>query len=272
MQEENNEGAAGSAAPPPPLQTVPATPGPHVPRELIPIDEHGLMTPKNETQLKAYVEYLIRSKLIPEHFDTMSKAIIAIQYGAAYGFNAIQSLRRIYVVNGSPSFWGEFPLAIVKRSGQLVHIEEYLVDKEYIAINSTNKNLNAEVFGAITKTWRMADLQVLKDFVPQEKLWELAGKESHFTVKDAERAGLLTNPKKLYGKYLKDMLKYRARTRNLLDCFPDVMQGLNVLEYHFPEELDRLDNMKDVSDAHGSTPRLATADDVNKDFLDDTNT
>ena len=270
MQEENNEGAAGSAAPPqPPPAPVPAA---QPPRELIPIDEHGLMTPKNETQLKAYVEYLIRSKLIPEHFDTMSKAIIAIQYGAAYGFNAIQSLRRIYVVNGSPSFWGEFPLAIVKRSGQLVHIEEYLVDKDYVSINSTNKNLNADVFGAITKTWRLADLQMLKDYVPQDKLWEIAGKESHFTVKDAERAGLLTNPKKLYGKYLKDMLKYRARTRNLLDQFPDVMQGLNVLEYHFPEELDRLDTMKDVSSHVGSTPRLATAEDVNKDFLDDTTT
>lgn len=246
-------------------------------KDLIALDEAGLLKPTSENQLKRLVQYVVKSGMVPKSLDTPEKVMIAIQYGASFGIPPMKALRRIYIVNGTPSFWGETPLALVMSRGKLMRIIEFIVDKDYKRLSFENKNLDAEPFAAICQTWRKDAIQEAIEFAKmfndgkltaedRQSIMNDCMREASFSVLDAEKAGLLHNTGKLYGKYLKDMLKYRARGRNLLDNYADDMQGMNMMEYHFPEELSRQNDMKDVS---SSVPVLATANDINKELADE---
>lgn len=181
-------------------------------------NDKGVLIASNLKQQKELAKYLIKSKLVPASLDSPEKVLVAMQYLYSLGLNPFVSMRQVYVINGTPSIYGDLPLAIVKRSGKLVSFEEYYVDKDYLQISVVNKNLDAEIFAAVC----LIQMQGMEKPV-----------EVFFTRKMAEAAGLLKRADSTWTKYFGDMLKYRARSRALKDYAADLLNGAAILEYDF---------------------------------------
>lgn len=141
--------------------------------------------------------------LQPPALDTPQKIFLALMFAKQLGLNPLIAIRQIYVVNGVPMIFGDQPLALVKRSGQLDQFKEEMI-----------KNKDEVVIGYRCTSLRKGGHEVVTEF----------------TVDDAKLA-------KLWGKsgpwssYPKRMLKMRARSENLKDNFPDILGGIGILEY-----------------------------------------
>lgn len=124
--------------------------------------------------------------------------LLAMQMGAELGLKPMQSVQNIAVINGRPSLWGDAALAIVKSHKDFEYCEEYLEENDTVAVCAIKRK--------------------------NEPL-----KEIKFSIKDAEKAGLLTNNTSSYSpwrKYTKRMLQMRARGFALRDAFPDALKGV----------------------------------------------
>lgn len=166
-------------------------------------------------QLALSRAYLI-SGILPKRFTKPEQVLVAMQYCYEVGLKPLTGMRQLAIINGVPSFYGNLPLAIVRNSGKMEAIEEYFLDEKGERICEENHNLKAAIDGAVCITKR-------KDAAQTVKTW--------FTMADAERAKLLG--KDCWKYYPKTMLKYRARGENLNDNFSDVLNGINIAEYHF---------------------------------------
>jgi hypothetical protein len=146
------------------------------------------------------------------------------------------AIRQVAVIDGTPSLFGDLPLSLVQRSGDLVKFKEYWFDKAYTIINFENKNLHEEVFGAVCFVQRKGgDIENFS-----------------FTLDDAKIAKLYPceNPKKPWAKYPKMMLRYRARSIALKSQFADTINGVGIMEYDFNELGEE---MKDVSPTNAAS-------------------
>jgi hypothetical protein len=181
------------------------------------VDENGILQAKSFSDQYRMAKYFLASKLLPKFYDTPEKVVIAIQYASQLGLKPLVALRQIAVVNGTPSIFGDLPLALVYQSGQLETIDEFYFDREGKKITYENGNLASEVFGHVTIVKRKGDPTIL---------------ESFFTLDDAARAGL-NSP--VWKAYPKRMLKYRSRSQALKDKFPDALAGASIAEYDFNE-------------------------------------
>jgi hypothetical protein len=148
--------------------------------------------------------------------------LVASQYAVELGLKPITALRQIAVVQGTCCTFGDLPLALVQRSGQLESIKEYWIDENSVEISVKNKNISATAVAAICIVKRKGDIQPLERF---------------FSLSDAKTAGLGSSP--TWKGYPKTMLKYRARSQALKDKFADSLNGIAIAEYDFhvlPEE------------------------------------
>ncbi len=99
-----------------------------------------------EVQLKTledsyrYAKSLVDSGMLPKMYDKPEKVMAAIQFAKELGLPPLNALKNIAIVNGSPSLWGDLPLAIVRSSGKLESINEFTIDKDYKVICFENKN------------------------------------------------------------------------------------------------------------------------------------
>lgn len=175
---------------------------------------------------KCYFE----SRLMPKALDSTEKVLVAIQLCHELGLPPMASIGKVCVINGSPSVFGELPLALVRRSGLLRSIEETCYIDEEIA----GQRLNYACCIA-----RRVGGEEVKRF---------------FSVDDARVAGLWgkAGPWKLYPKR---MLQMRARSWALKDLFPDVLMGVSILEYDHHETIET------------APPTETIADELNKKFL-----
>jgi hypothetical protein len=155
----------------------------------------------------------VKSGLLPKDYNTPEKVLIGCQFAMELGLKPLTALRQIAVINGTPSIYGDLPLAIVRSSGQLDHWEEYLIDGEGKRMCLDNNNLTGEVFGAVCIVRRRG----------MERNYE-----SFFTVVDQKTAGLNGMT---WTKYKKRMLMYRARSIALKDVFSDCLNGIAISEY-----------------------------------------
>ncbi len=176
----------------------------------------GMLIGKNLPEQYKLAEAYCKSGLLPKMYDTPAKVLTAMQYAYELGLKPLSAMRQICIINGTPAIFGDLPLAIVRQSGLLEYIKEYLLDKDGEFITVKNKNINAEPWGAICIVKRKGD--------PDEI-------ERTFTHREAEKAQLLN--KDVWKKYEKTMLKYRSRGSALHDAFPDVLAGMAIAEYHF---------------------------------------
>lgn len=206
--------------------------------------ENGLLVPANFEDQYRLAKCYIESKLLPKSFDTPEKVITGLQFVRELGLKApLAALRGVAVINGTPSLFGDLPLALVKASDLILSMDEFLVDKESRRISLENKNLTAEPFAAVCHTVRKPNIVVT----------------TVFTIEDAKKAGLLG--KGVWVSYPKRMMQMRARGLNLKDNFPDVLAGMAVAEYDFNYDVqdDKGQVTVEVSNTNSS--------DLNKELL-----
>ena len=205
----------------------------------IKLSESGELIGSSLYEQVRIANYYVKSRLLPDGLDTPEKALIALQFVNSLGLKPSVAIRQVAVINGKPSIFGDLPLAIVRQSGKLEYIKEIFLDKDLKEICLDNKNITSDVYACVCKVKRF-DVDAIERF---------------FTIKDAERAGLLSST--CWKKYPKDMLKYRARSVALKDLFSDVLSGVAISEYDYdvlPEknitkmqQLEKTENEKDAS-------------------------
>jgi hypothetical protein len=153
-----------------------------------------------------FAKCVAQSGLAPSSFRTPEQVVIALQTGAELGMPPMRSLQSFCVVNGQARLWGDTPLALVRQSGQLEYIKEWL--------DGEGENMVAHC-----ETKRKGD--------PEPKV-------TTFSVEDAKAARLWMKrgPKgdSTWITYPKRMLQYRARSFNLRDNFPDCFGGASIAE------------------------------------------
>lgn len=168
--------------------------------------------------------YLHASRMLPKQYDTPEKIGTGIQYAMQLGFKDtwLLALRQIAVINGTPSMFGDLPLALVRSSGELEVFDEYLVDKEGNKICLENKNISHEIYAAVCHLKRKGG------FVATEV----------FTVDDAKKANVWG--KNVWLVYPKRMIQMRARSVALKNMFADVLNGMAIGEYDFNTTIENV--------------------------------
>jgi hypothetical protein len=165
-------------------------------------------------------QYVVASGLAPRDVKTPEQACVTIMHGLEVGVPPMAALQGISSINGRPCIWGDLALGLVRSSGALESIKEWLDGPE----------------GADT---RIAWCEVKRK--GEEPL------RRKFSVADAKNAGL-------WGKrgqggqptpwvtYPERMLGMRARAWALRDAFADVLKGL-----HIREEVEDIREPRDIT-------------------------
>lgn len=161
---------------------------------------------------------LYMSRILPAHYDTPQKVFAGRQFAFELGLKPLTAMRQIAIINGTPSMFGDLPLAIVRNSGQLEKFKEFFIDEQGNEISYQKGNLKAKVFGAVCISKRKG----------------MAEEDTRvFTLDDARAAGLYPskNPDKPWAKYTNRMLQMRSRAWNLKDNYSDFLCGMSIAEY-----------------------------------------
>lgn len=148
-----------------------------------------------------------RSGLAPKGIEKQEAIFVAIQMGLEVGMSPMAALQNIAVINGRPSIWGDAQLAIVRRTGDLEHFEEWY--------EQGGQRLPRNPVKPTDDT--TAVCRVKRKGYPAA--------EGSFSVADAKAAGLWgkSGP---WTQYWSRMLKHRARSFNLRDQFGDALKGM----------------------------------------------
>lgn len=190
----------------------PETESKAVAKHSIPV-EHGVALPRDIDGQYRLAALYYKSKMLPARFTSPEQVLTAMHFALEhFAHTPLTALRQIAVIEGTPCMFGDLPLAKVLQSGKMESKKEYFVDTKWLPITPENKNMGADAHAAVCETWRV---------VP--------GKDSihhvtSFSVDDAKKADLWG--KKVWAKYPKDMLRYKARGRNLKDQFADALNGV----------------------------------------------
>lgn len=184
-------------------------------KQPIALGERGLLEPKDSGEEWRVAQLMLDSQALPQVFKNVPQVIVATQFLKEHKIPVFSGIRQVTIINGALCIWGDLPKALCDRSGLLIDFEEFLFDKEYRPISFDNKNLDAEVFGALCKVERKDRSALIRTF----------------TVAQAKLAGLLG--KNVWRVYPNRMLQMRARSIALKDCFPDILMGTSIAEYDF---------------------------------------
>lgn len=181
------------------------------------LSESGSLQLSTIEEQSRFAKMLIDKRLISETFKDPSQVILAIQTCKALNLSPIIGLKMMYVVGGKAALYGDGPLSLIQSSGQLESIEEFYFNEKFEKICFDNKNLKDEVYGACCRMKRKGDPVIY---------------ETTFTKEDRKKA-MLNSP--VWGKYERDMMKYRARGANSKAKFPDILNGLEIAEYTYQD-------------------------------------
>ena len=171
--------------------------------------ENGMLMGGSLEQQYRLAKYYHQSNLMPKSLNSPEKILVALQICYELGLKPMASIGKIAVINGTPYLWGELPYAIVLKSGLL---EEFKEDWAY--------DLTGILVEARCEIKR-------KDISPIVR---------KFTVEDAKKANLYKND--TWHKYERRMLQMRARSWAIKDAFPDVLLGMNLMEWDLQEIVD----------------------------------
>lgn len=157
---------------------------------------------------------IVESGIAPKGMDTRAKIIVAIQCGMEVGFSPMQALDDICVIGNRPCIYGKGLPALGWQSGKLAEFYEWY--------EIAGKRLSAqEEAGPVTDDW-VAVCYTRRKCMDK-------GRADRFSVADAKSAKLW-NKSGPWHDYPKDMLRYRARSRNFKANLADAMKGLRVAE------------------------------------------
>ncbi len=181
------------------------------------------------SDLRDFCKILAGTEMVPKaYINKPDNILVAMLHGQEVGLPHLQALQSIAVINGIPSIYGDSALSLVRASGLLEDIDEWIeVDgvrqEGPFPIMSLAKDGKSIV--ALTMTKRKG----------------MRPRTTSFSVDDASRAGLWgkTGP---WSTVPQRMLMWRARSWNLRDNFGDVLKGLAIYE-----EAQDIDTERDAS-------------------------
>ncbi len=148
------------------------------------------------------LKQFIGTPSVPKRWKTLSDMVAAVLYGKELGLAPMESLQRLYVIDGNVAADGKALNALIHRAGHILVMDEMSATR-----------------GAV---------QAMRRDPYTHDLIEIGVFE--FTMEDAERAGLAGQD--TYEDYPQDMLYWRAVSRAAKLAFPDVTTGMLT-----PEEL-----------------------------------
>lgn len=202
----------------------------------------GLGMPSTVEEQFRLATLYCKSGMLPSRFKTPEQVLTAMHFAAEhFPKTVLTALRQIAIIEGTPAMFGDLPLAKAMTSHKWAGKSEYFLDKEGNKICEENKNLGAEIWAAVCKTRRYINLANIEEHT------------TVFSVDDAKRAGLWG--RNVWAKYPQDMMKYKARSRNLKDHFPDALNGVAIGEHDFDTVIDVL-------------PDKSIADELNAEYFD----
>lgn len=189
--------------------------------------EKGGVQPANVQQMHRLATAYFKAGMVPKSYKTPEQVFAGMQFAAELGLPMLSGIRQIAIVNGQPSLWGDLPLALVRASGQLEFINEFLVTSDYKTISFENKNLDAVAWASVCRVKRKGFDDII---------------ERVFSMDDAKKAGLLSRDN-VWQTYPRRMLQMKSRSQALKDTFPDILMGAAIAEYDY----DTLPEAREVS-------------------------
>lgn len=217
----------------------------------IPIGPDGRIAVRDNAELLRYCGAMVQAGMVPARFDTPQKLFGALMFARELRLPDT-AIRQIAIVEGTPSIFGDLPLALVQAGGELKKFREIWFDKDYAEIRFENKNLNAEVWGAVCFCAR-GDGEV---------------QSFSYTLDDARKAGQYpakkrngeANPHSPWEKHTRIMLRYKARAIALKSLFADKVNGVGIIEYdHDILGTEDMSNVRDVTGHEASVSALNQA-------------
>lgn len=163
------------------------------------MEKRGFFDFSNLDKAKECAEIISKSGLVPsQYIGKPNDVLVAVQYGLELGFQPLQSLQNVAVINGKPVIYGDAALALCQNSPDFEYCHETYDEKTCTAICSI-KRANQDEH---TKT---------------------------FSKDDAIKAGLWgkNGPWK---QYPERMLQMRARSWALRDKYADLLKGFSTFE------------------------------------------
>ena len=151
---------------------------------------------------------------IPKRWKTLSDAVAGVMYGIELGLAPMESLQRLYMINGALAADGKALAALIHRAGHV------LIMEEMSATRGAVKAMRRDPY-----THELIEVGIFE-----------------FTMEDAALPGLDTQD--TYEEYPKDMLYWRAVSRAAKLAFPDVTTGMLM-----PEELTSDAEVVHISEA-----------------------
>ena len=187
--------------------------------EAMQLDERGIYKILTQADEYRVAQMLMRTGAVPATFKTPEQVMMAIQALKSLGLNWRTALRQCgFNPQGAFMVFGDLELAVVRQSGCLEDIHEYLAVKNDDGTFSercmANNNIDKEIYAAVCVLKR-------KDFRVHESV---------FTVDDAKQAGLWGKTS-VWQKFSSRMLQMRARGIAIRNVASDITQGLAGVEY-----------------------------------------
>lgn len=214
---------------------------------------NGAIVPKTNKELLVHAGHMLSGKMVPDRFKNALEVYAAICYVRSLGFPD-SAIRQCAVIKGTPSIFGDLPLALAQRSGELIQFREYLIDEDYNEMCLKNKNLDAPFLASVCEIQRKG--YSLEQFT--------------YTVSDAIAAKQIKDIDKLKGdeigkymsspwyKHVKKMMRFKARILALQSQFADSLNGISIGE-DWGMSLENI-NEKDVSPLKELNEKLGLSD------------
>jgi hypothetical protein len=175
-------------------------------KSLITLGARGLQLSTFD-ELYRFSEFVVKAGFYPRGLDSKEKVFLALQYGMELGLSPMTTLQNSMVVNNRPSIYGELVLGIVQS-----HPDYQDMGVQYFG--------EGEDYGCeVTLIRRGQSPSVGK-----------------FTVRQAEHLIKDPNKKDTWGKYVDDMLFWRAFTR-AKRIFSDRLKGV-VMPHELEDQAD----------------------------------
>lgn len=162
-----------------------------------------MLSPQNFEQAQRFAEAIASSQFAPSNYrGKPNDVLIAMQMGAELGFQPMQSVQGIAVINGRPSVWGDALRALILSASDLAGFEECYDEATQTAHCKISRKLQTGAIAVFTGS---------------------------FSVVDAQTAGLWnkTGPWKLYPKR---MQQWRALGFSARDAYADRLKGIQLAE------------------------------------------
>lgn len=194
-------------------------------------EKDGLLIGHTLDEQKVLAKMWHTSGVVPKSYKQPAQVLAGLQFAIGVGLApSVASLRNIAVINGQPSMWGELPLELVRKSGELEHFDEYLIDKDKNRIEYlTSWDM---IFAAVCEIQR-------KDEPLKKFTW---------TKFQADKA--IKGIDAIWKGYYDVMMKRKCRAVALKDVFTDVLGSRPIAEYdfHFAPDAEGMEKkLKDVT-------------------------